>query len=73
MRRRGRVFKEHRFDSGRIALKQDLKVWVETSADSDMVFIYDNDGSFSETQGLLMTYGTKEKARKHVRLLKEKK
>jgi hypothetical protein len=73
MRRRGRVFNEHRFDSGRIALKEDLRVWVETTPQSDMVYIYDNDGTASKTQGLLMTYGTKEKARKHIVMSKEKK
>jgi hypothetical protein len=72
MRRRGKVIKDQPLNSGKLALEKGDRVWVQSSPQFELVLIYDNDGSSSKTQGLLFTYGTKEKARKHVVLLKDK-
>jgi hypothetical protein len=71
MRKRARIIEDRLLPSTKIVLEEGDIVWLEIGM--NLVYVYDNDGSNSTTQGLLYTFQSKHEANKHVRVLKEKK
>jgi hypothetical protein len=69
-RRLGRVRKTRLLPSTRVALEKGQEVWLEIG--NHFVYVYDNDGSQSATQGLLYTFREREEATQHLVLIKEK-